>query len=276
MARRMSGQVGMQRVFDTISRELSEANHRLTLAILMVVVAAIFVVFGWLAGTSGTVTYALSLLGLAVAYWVHTLQLRDTLEWVEQRSIDEAERSGFSVQKDGRNNYRYALRVEANSEDWISSQLYTQLYPNSAALKAGTEKAASIIETKQTNVAWSPGDAIWAVRLRKLPEERLSRQDYLLALAGRIDRLIADEEEDDVRSYLAEVETWDSGVNTDKLGGVGLSMIEESLWIEDRCPFPWEGVPVSELMHDEELAEYLDEGDNLSEFIYGLYSGVER
>lgn len=122
--------------------------------------------------------------------------------------------------------------------------------------------------------AWSPPayGYFGAIMLHRKPSERLTRDTYQLALAARINRLVADEDESDVREILRPLERNEPWMNIAPIATLGERLVENSDWLHTHVSFPLGGIPASELEHEPETLEWLLSGDDsLEGFVANLY-----
>lgn len=120
--------------------------------------------------------------------------------------------------------------------------------------------------------AWSPPEAgyLGAILLVQWPIERLTAPTYWNALAERINRLVAQEDDDWRRRLLEAVRVNEPWVDDRQTATIGSVLVEASEWLRDRVHFPRDGVPAAELRHQPETYESLID-DRLEAYVAELY-----
>lgn len=118
--------------------------------------------------------------------------------------------------------------------------------------------------------AWTPpGCRLGSIALAERPE-RLTANIYWLAMADRIDRMVAQEDPNDSARLLRVVERNEPFLNLrEKVGG---AMAFESEWLRGRVYFPAQGLPARSLIHQPAALAFLVSGeDTLEAFLNELY-----
>lgn len=121
-------------------------------------------------------------------------------------------------------------------------------------------------------IAWTPDrseQGMGTVLLRRRPLKPLTREQYLLALSDRIDRLIAKETPERAKELLAPIEAQEN-LSLRFPGQVGEALAEsERLREMSGANSPQFPVPPSRLTHDPRAEDRL-EAETLEEFVSSL------
>ncbi|MBX7456654.1 hypothetical protein K3152_00185 [Qipengyuania sp. 1NDH17] len=247
---------------ELLRRTLQLRNQaRLTRDLAILGIAFVFVValIQWLDGGNQDYSATIIFGSLGVAVFLIGGEKAAALSRVEEIALQEAKRGGFSVarqQTPNSSHYSYRAALEMPIQQFVADLDYPLPDPE---------------PDQPEGFAWSPRGVTAAIELRKKPVGQLTRATYENALARRINRLVANEDEDQARYLLREVEQNDWAVNTNDLTCVGEALVAGSDVLHEMIAFPLGGIPPTDLEHDPDLFVYLRDDDTLESFLNSLY-----
>ncbi|MDN3645774.1 hypothetical protein QWY75_06105 [Pontixanthobacter aestiaquae] len=203
--------------------------------------------------------------GLAALYTWHNVLLFGSMNDVQLRAISAVEGGGFTVEQT-KQSTPLGCKLKVILEP--TTQTTAHLWDESCV-------ADQIDADDATTFAWTPSGTFAAIELPQKPQGKLVLADYQTALAKRIDRLVALENEQAARKLLKQVERIENTVAIDDLSKFGQAFVSGSEWLIAKVQFPSEGVSVEGLEHDPQLLAFLRDDDCLEAFLNGVYAGHE-